>query len=260
MGKPLPLEESSRRPLPAVAQVNLGNPVFDLARRLLLSAVPAVDFPLWACAGVSGAMPILSLISCAGMEFAAEMVVKARARLRKLRVTEVPTTLSPDGRSPAAASANLGATVAQSALFGCFIQPRFGCFFYPGLAFVAVGCRRHGVDPAGYALRLSESASTSTLLVSPLRASSVASRRSFSTMFAKTYAIRSGLLPADPLVTRTARRSAPRDRPLGGKGRRGHVGVVLAALAVGNWENSRFSGHLDPANSRYVSSCRAPHS
>jgi len=72
----------------------LGNPVLSSIGRLLFKA-PVRDFHC----GLRGfeRASILKLgLQCPGMEFASEMVVKAA--LGGLRISEVPTTLSPDGR------------------------------------------------------------------------------------------------------------------------------------------------------------------
>ena len=73
----------------------LGNPVLTWIGRLFFSS-PAGDFNC----GLRGFRreSILKLdLQTTGMEFAGEMVVKAS--IYKLRVAEVPTVLSPDGRS-----------------------------------------------------------------------------------------------------------------------------------------------------------------
>jgi hypothetical protein len=73
----------------------LGNPVLTAVGRILYGS-PSGDFHC----GLRGfdRQAILGLgLDLPGMEFASEMVVKAT--IRKLRITEVPTTLSKDGRS-----------------------------------------------------------------------------------------------------------------------------------------------------------------
>jgi glycosyltransferase involved in cell wall biosynthesis len=75
----------------------LGNPVLTFVGRWLFSS-PVGDFHC----GIRGfdRQAILGLnLRAAGMEFASEMVVKAS--LAHLKITEVPTTLSPDGRDRA---------------------------------------------------------------------------------------------------------------------------------------------------------------
>ena len=73
----------------------LGNPVLTWVGRLFFS-IPVGDFHC----GLRGFRrdSILKLdLQTTGMEFASEMVVKAS--VYKLRITEIPTVLSPDGRS-----------------------------------------------------------------------------------------------------------------------------------------------------------------
>ncbi|HYZ62623.1 MAG TPA: glycosyltransferase family 2 protein [Acetobacteraceae bacterium] len=73
----------------------LGNPVLTATGRILYGS-PSGDFHC----GLRGfdRDAILGLgLNLPGMEFASEMVVKAT--IQKLRITEVPTTLSKDGRS-----------------------------------------------------------------------------------------------------------------------------------------------------------------
>ncbi len=75
----------------------VGNPVLSLIGRMLFSS-PVGDFHC----GIRGferqAMLDLNL-RASGMEFASEMIVKAT--IANLRITEVPTTLGPDGRNRA---------------------------------------------------------------------------------------------------------------------------------------------------------------
>src|SRR5689334_16981925 len=73
----------------------LGNPVLTGIGRLLFRS-PCRDFHC-GLRGFSKAAALKMDLRTPGMEFASEMVVKAT--LNKLRIIEVPTTLSPDGRS-----------------------------------------------------------------------------------------------------------------------------------------------------------------
>ncbi len=73
----------------------LGNPVLSVVGRLFFSS-PVGDFHCGLRAFRKEAIQRLNL-QTTGMEFASEMVVKAS--LNKLRICEVPTILSPDGRS-----------------------------------------------------------------------------------------------------------------------------------------------------------------
>jgi hypothetical protein len=73
----------------------VGNPVLTAIGRLFFQS-PCGDFHC-GLRGFNKAAVIKLDLRTTGMEFASEMVVKAT--LHKLRITEVPTTLSPAGRS-----------------------------------------------------------------------------------------------------------------------------------------------------------------
>lgn len=111
----------------------LGNPVLTGIGRLFFRS-PIGDFHC----GLRGfdRAAILKLgLQTTGMEFASEMVVKAA--LNKLRVTEVPTTLSPDGRSrpPHLRSWSDGWRHLRFLLIYC---PRW-LFLYPGILLMGLG-------------------------------------------------------------------------------------------------------------------------
>jgi glycosyltransferase involved in cell wall biosynthesis len=73
-----------------------GNPVLTGIARLLFWKPPCGDFHC-GLRGFSKAAAIKMDLQTAGMEFASEMIVKSV--LFQMRITEVPTVLSPDGRS-----------------------------------------------------------------------------------------------------------------------------------------------------------------
>ena len=111
----------------------IGNPVLSFLGRLFFRA-KAGDFHC----GLRGfeREAILGLnLRTSGMEFASEMLVKAT--LSGLRVAEVPTTLSQDGRSrpPHLRSFRDGW---RHLRFLLLFSPRW-LFLYPGLALLAVG-------------------------------------------------------------------------------------------------------------------------
>ena len=111
----------------------LGNPVLSGIGRLFFHS-PCGDFHC----GLRGfsRKAILGLDLCTtGMEFASEMVVKAT--LHGLRISEVPTTLSPDGRSrpPHLRSWRDGW---RHLRFLLLYSPRW-LFLYPGLAMFFIG-------------------------------------------------------------------------------------------------------------------------
>ncbi len=84
----------ARGAMPALHRY-LGNPVLTKIGQVFFDAWEIGDFHCGLRAFDKASIEGLSL-SCTGMEFASEMVVKAK--LHGLKVTEVPTTLAPDGR------------------------------------------------------------------------------------------------------------------------------------------------------------------
>jgi glycosyltransferase involved in cell wall biosynthesis len=122
------IKEGAMRPLHRY----FGNPLLTIIGRLLFKS-PINDF----YCGLRGFRreAILSLgLTSPGMEFALEMVVKST--IGHLRVTEVPTTLYPDGRDrrPHLRSWRDGW---RSLRFYLLFSPE-GLFLYPGLALVAL--------------------------------------------------------------------------------------------------------------------------
>ncbi|GMM93515.1 glycosyltransferase family 2 protein [Qipengyuania sp. MTN3-11] len=111
----------------------LGNPALSMAGRVFYRA-PVGDFHCGLRAFRREAILGLGL-SSTGMEFASEMVVKAQ--LSGLSMTEVPTTLKPDGRSraPHLRSFRDGW---RHLKFLLIFAPRW-LYLYPGLALAAAG-------------------------------------------------------------------------------------------------------------------------
>jgi glycosyltransferase involved in cell wall biosynthesis len=113
---------------------HLGNPVLTAIGRLFFSS----SFGDFHC-GLRGfdRQAILALdLQASGMEFASEMVVKAS--IAKLRSIEVPTMLSPDGRSrpPHLRSWRDGW---RHLRFLLLFSPRW-LFLYPGVVLFVIGC------------------------------------------------------------------------------------------------------------------------
>ena len=111
----------------------LGNPVLSSLGRLFFRS-PIGDFHC----GIRGFLreSVLKMdLRTTGMEFASEMVVKASSQ--KLRVIEVPTTLSPDGRSrpPHLRRWRDGW---RHLRFMLLFSPRW-LFLYPGILFMLLG-------------------------------------------------------------------------------------------------------------------------
>ena len=111
----------------------IGNPLLTSIGRFLFDC-PASDFHCGLRAFSKSAFLKMDLRT-AGMEFASEMVIKAT--LMKLKIAEVPTTLSPDGRSrrPHLRPYRDGW---RHLRFMLLFSPNW-LFLYPGLALIAVG-------------------------------------------------------------------------------------------------------------------------
>lgn len=218
----------------------LGNPVLTGIGRLFFRS-PSGDFHC----GLRGFRrdAVLSLaLTSTGMEFASEMVVKAT--LRKLRITEVPTTLSPDGRSraPHLRSWRDGW---RHLRFLLLFSPVW-LFFYPGLLLLV-----SGLATTLWLLPHPQSAGSVTFGVNTLVFAAAAIICGFQAivfyMFAKTYAIRSGLLPEDRMVARLREILRLETGLIAGLLCTG-AGLTLAAIALGFWGAHSF-GRLNPEQS-----------
>ena len=111
----------------------LGNPILSAVGRLFFRS-PCGDFHCGLRGFHRGAILGLDL-QAPGMEFASEMVVKAT--INKLRITDVPTVLSPDGRGrpPHLHSWRDGW---RHLRFLLLFSPRW-LFLYPGMALFVAG-------------------------------------------------------------------------------------------------------------------------
>ncbi len=175
-----------------------------------------------------------------GMEFATEMVVKAT--LLKMRVAEVPTTLSPDGRSrpPHLRTWRDGWRTLR---FFLLYSPRW-LFLYPGLVLMLMGTLL-----GAWLLPASQTVGRVTFDVHTLLYAAVFVLLGFQAIsfavFTKLFAISEGLLPPDPTLDKAFRYITL------------EVGLVVGALfillglgvsiyAVGFWRSQHF-GALDYA-------------
>ncbi|MGL4881783.1 MAG: glycosyltransferase family 2 protein [Waterburya sp.] len=160
----------------------LGNPVLTGIGKLLFGS-PCNDFHCGLRGFRKDAITSLEL-QTTGMEFASEMVVKAT--LHKMQITEVPTTLSPDGRSRPP-HLNTWRDGWRHLRFLLMYSPRW-LFFYPGIFLILAGLL-----------------ATLSLLPSPkvhsLLYSSTAMTIGFQivtfALFTKVFGISEGLLPED---------------------------------------------------------------
>jgi hypothetical protein len=111
----------------------LGNPVLSTIGRVLYRT-PIGDFHC-GLRGFSRASILRLGLTSPGMEFASEMVMKAS--LARLRIAEVPTTLSPDGRSRPPHLRSWRDGWRHLKLLLTFAP--FSLFLYPGLLLLGLG-------------------------------------------------------------------------------------------------------------------------
>ena len=208
----------------------LGNPVLTWLERLFFGS-PCGDFHCGLRGFSKQAIEQLNLRTT-GMEFASEMVVKAS--LYGLKITEVPTTLSPDGRSrpPHLKTWRDGW---RHLRFLLMYSPRW-LFLYPGLALMFLGFVAtiwFVPQPRVHTLLYS-----ATALIIGFQIVSFA-------VFTKAFAISEGLLPEDRKLRRFLRYINLEVGLI--------IGVILFLLGIGGsvyalyiW-NARLYGALDPA-------------
>jgi glycosyltransferase involved in cell wall biosynthesis len=214
----------------------LGNPLLTGIGRLFFRS-PCKDFHC----GIRGFRKDSFLkmdIRSTGMEFASEMVVKAS--LLGMKVTEVPTTLSPDGRSrpPHLRTWRDGWRHLRFLLMYC---PRW-LFLYPGVLLIALGLlgsalllpRPRVVHGIGFDVHTLLYAFVSILLGFQLVA--------FAT-FTRVFAVSEGLLPPDPRMN-TLFRWITLEAGLVVGGLLMALGIGGSIFAVSGWATNSF-GALD---------------
>ena len=169
----------------------LGNPVLTAIGRILFRS-PVKDFHC----GLRGFRrdAILELdLRTTGMEFASEMVVKAT--LNKLNIVEVPTTLSPDGRSRAP-HLRTWRDGWRHLRFLLLYSPRW-LFLYPGMVLFLVGLVLGGVlltDP----IQIGEHALDVSALVYCMAAVLIGFQAILFAAFSRAFVANEGLMPPSP--------------------------------------------------------------
>ena len=216
---------------------HLGNPVLSWIGRLFFHS-PVRDFHCGMRAFSRDA--ILSLdLRTSGMEFASEMVVKAT--LHGLRITEVPTTLSPDGRSrpPHLRSWRDGW---RHLRFLLLYSPRW-LFLYPGLVLMAIGLAVSlWLLPGPRTVSL-VTFDVHTLVFAALAVLTGAQAIIFAVL-TKRFAISEGLLPEDAKM-RPFFRVFRLEVGLVGGGLLVLGGLLASTYAFQLWQSGYF-GNLDP--------------
>lgn len=216
----------------------LGNPVLSAIGKLFFKA-PCSDFHCGMRAFTREAYQRMNLRST-GMEFASEMVVKAT--LFKMQVEEVPTTLSPDGRSrpPHLRTWRDGW---RHLRFLLMYSPRW-LFLVPGFALILLGALATAALLPGPRTIFGVNFDVHTLLYGFVSILLGFQLVAFA-VFSKVFAITEGLLPEDPRLNRFFRYITL------------ETGLILGALlivlgfagsvyAVSSWSVRHF-GPLNPA-------------
>jgi len=215
----------------------LGNPVLTGIGRLLFRS-PCRDFHC-GLRGFSKEAALKMDLRTPGMEFASEMVVKAT--LNKLRIIEVPTTLSPDGRSrePHLRSWRDGW---RHLRFLLLYSPRW-LFFYPGALLMLLG-----LAVALWLLPGPRAVGGVTFDVHTLLYAAAAVLVGFQAVnfavFTKIFGVTSGLLPPDAKLERAFKYVTLESGIITGVALF-LTGLALSIFAVSDWGAHSF-GSLDP--------------
>ncbi|HEU5397460.1 MAG TPA: glycosyltransferase family 2 protein [Verrucomicrobiae bacterium] len=210
----------------------IGNPILSFIGRLFFKC-PAHDFHCGLRGFTRDAFEKLDL-QTTGMEFASEMVIKAT--LKKLRITEVPVTLSKDGRSrpPHLKPWRDGW---RHLRFMLLFSPRW-LFLIPGALLFLLGLA------VSAALSISDfRIGAVTFNVGTLAVSSMATIVGFQLVafafYTKVFAIAEGLLPDDPRLTRVLKLFTLEKGILLGLAVL-LAGIALLALSIWNWGKVHF--------------------
>jgi glycosyltransferase involved in cell wall biosynthesis len=215
----------------------LGNPVLTAIGRLFFQS-PCGDFQC-GLRGFNKAAIVGLDLRTTGMEFASEMVVKAS--LHKLRIAEVPTTLSPDGRSrpPHLRTWRDGW---RHLRFLLLYSPRW-LFLYPGALLMLAG-----IIVGAWLLPGPRTVGRVTFDVHTLVYAAMSILVGFQAIafavFTKVFAISEGLLPEDPRLNRAFRWITLEVGLIVG-GIVALIGIVGSIHALRLWGERSF-GSLDP--------------
>ena len=215
----------------------LGNPVLSFAGRLFFSSRVG-DFHC-GLRGVDRAAALGLGLSSPGMEFASEMIV--RATLAGWRIAEVPTTLSPAGRSrpPHLRSFRDGW---RHLRFLLMMTPRW-LMLYPGAALIVMGTAAEVALMRGTLVIVNVGFDIHTMLYAA-GATVLGVQLVLFSLLARSVGVLKNQLPMSRQLERflnvfTLERGLVLGVCLG------LAGVGLAAYSLGSWANTRL-GALDP--------------
>jgi len=216
----------------------LGNPVLTGIGRLFFRS-PCGDFHCGLRGFSKAAIESLDLRTT-GMEFASETVVKAS--LHGLQITEVPTTLSVDGRNrpPHLRSWRDGW---RHLRFLLLYSPRW-LFLYPGLLLMLIGTMVSGWLLVGPRVVDGITLDVHTFLYAAI-AIVIGYQTVIFAIFTKVFAITEGLLPEDPRLKTLFRYIKLETGILAGALVLA-TGIGLSIYALSFWSATSF-GPLDPS-------------
>jgi hypothetical protein len=211
----------------------LGNPVLSFIGRLLFPSAIG-DFHCGLRGFRREILPGLDLQST-GMEFASEMVVKAT--LGELKISEVPTTLSPDLRTRAP-HLRTWSDGWRHLRFLLLFSPRW-LFFYPGLALSLIGLVAMIALLPGE-LRLFGTGFDVHTLVYASAMIVVGYQAMLFAVFARIYAMTTGFLPGKPWIEDLNEKLTLEAGALVGLGLI-FAGIVMSIVAIFVWGDSGFA-------------------
>ena len=216
----------------------IGNPVLTHIGRIFFHA-PVGDMHCGLRAFRKDAYLRMQL-RATGMEFASEMVIKAS--LKRMRISEVPVALRPDGRSrpPHLRTWRDGW---RHLRFMLLFSPRW-LFLYPGLALFATGVVLAGLLIPGPIRVGSVRLDIHTLLVAGFLALMGYQLVVFA-VFTKVFAIREGFHPPHPTLQRLFR-YVTLEVGLAAGAVMALGGAAALVVAVVSWQSAGF-GNLDPS-------------
>ena len=216
----------------------LGNPALSGLGRFLFG-ITIGDFHC-GLRGLSAAAYRRIALRTTGMEFASEMVIKAH--LHGLKITEVPATLSPDGRSRAP-HLRPWRDGWRHLRFMLLFSPRW-LFLIPGLVLTSIGAVTTGALVRG-PLRIGGLVlDIHTLLVAAFLCV-LGYQLVIFAVFARVYAGAEGFYPPQRLLSSASRFLSLEVGVALGAGSF-LAGAILAVVAVAEWRATGFAG-LDPA-------------
>lgn len=214
----------------------LGNPMFSaMARRWFGAPIHDVYCGL---RGFTKAHYESLNQRCTGMEFATEMIIKSS--LYKVKISEVPITLHPDGRKAHAPHLKTFRDGWRTLRFFLMYSPRW-LFVVPGVLLILLGLVGYGLAMPGVTIRGAKF-DAHTLLFASLFILCGYQSILFA-VFTKTFAMREGLMPEDKRFMRFFE-IIDLERGLLIAGAALVIGIGLLAGAVDQWYSAGF-GPLD---------------